>query len=89
MSMYKQLQSSCDEHCIFIPRNLRKCCFVILVKGNIDENATANLVSSDFHGTGMSLLQYVEYESQSEFINISEYLNSSHRSKKLAPLPAG
>ena len=88
-SLYEQPQSSYDEHGIFIPRNLRKGCFVILVKDNIDKNATANLVSSHFHGTGISLLQHVEYENQGEFINISEYLDSSHHSKKLAPWPAG
>ena len=39
--------------------------------------------------SGISLLQHVEYENQGEFINISEYLDSSHHSKKLAPWPAG
>ena len=82
-SLSKQLKNSYDEHVISIPRNLRKVCFVILVKDNIDKNATANLVSSNYNGTGISLLQHVEYENQSESINILEYLDSSHRSKKL------
>ena len=61
----------------------------MLVKDNIDKNATANLVSSHFHGTSISLLQHLEYENQGERLNaIDAFVDGSHQSKKLAPLPA-
>ena len=42
-SLYEQLQSSYDEHGIFIPRNSRKGCFVMLVKDNIEKNLYFNM----------------------------------------------
>ena len=87
-SVYEQLQSSYKKHGMFIPRILRKGCFVVLVKDNIDKNATANLVSDHFHGTGISLLQHAEYSDQGVYIDASEFFDSSHQSTRLAPLPA-
>ena len=61
----------------------------MLVKDNIDKSATANLVSSHFHGTSISLLRHLEYENQGERLNaIDAFVDGSHLSKKLAPLPA-
>ena len=86
-SLYDTLQKSYAEHGIFSLTHLRKGCFVVLVKDNIDKNATANLVSSHFHGTGISLL-HLEYENQGERLTTIDFSDSSHQSKKLAPLPA-
>ena len=73
-SIYEQLQNSYSEHGIFLPTILKKNCFVVLAKDNIDKNATANLVSAHFHGTGISLLQHAEYENQGDCIEVSRFL---------------
>ena len=54
--VYESLRSNFARHGIFLPTNLRKGCFVVQVKDNINKNATANLVQSHYHGTSISLL---------------------------------
>ena len=67
-SLYESLRETFHKHCIFLPGNLRKGCFVVSVKDNIDKNASVNLAPSHFHGTGISLLQPLDYENQGEFM---------------------
>ena len=57
-------------------------------RDDIDKNATANLVQSRFHGTGMLLLQLVDHENQGESLNCHGFHDAVYNMKKLAPLPA-
>ena len=50
-SLYDALSQNYSCEGTFIPTNLRKGCFVIFVKDNIDKNASANLIISHYHGT--------------------------------------
>ena len=87
-SIYEVLRRNYVRHGIFLPRNLRKGCFVILVKDNIDKNASANLVHSHYHGTSVSLLQFPEWENQGECLDSFDYIDAVHNFNKLSPLPA-
>ena len=57
-------------------------------KGNIDKNATTNLVQSHFHGTGISLFQLLNHENQGESLDYHGFIDAVYNIKKLAPLPA-
>ena len=65
---------------------MKKGCFDGLV--NIDKNALSNLVKSHYHGTSISLLQFVEWKNQGEDLENFDYIDSVHQFKKLSPLPA-
>ena len=86
-SIYENLRHNYDLHGIFLPTSVKKGCFVVLVKDNIDKNATANLIQSHYHGTSLSLLQFSEYENQGENLVNSNFIDGTHNNKKLAPLP--
>ena len=58
------------------------------IKNNIDKNATANLVQSHFHGTGISLFQLLDHENQRESLDFHGFIDTVYNIKKLAPLPA-
>ena len=66
----------------------KKGCFTVFVKDNVDKNATANLVQSYFHGTGISLFQLLDYENQGESLDCHGLLDAVCNIKKLARLPA-
>ena len=44
-------------------------------KDNIDKNATANLVQSHFHGTGVSLFQLLDHENQDERLDCHSFID--------------
>ena len=71
----------------FIPTNLRKGCFVIFVKDKIDKNK-ANLIKSHYHGTSISLLQFPIDGQLGDELDRVDFVDVSHGSKKLSPLPA-
>ena len=73
---------------IFLPTNLKKGCFTVSVKNNIDKNATTNLVQSHFHGTGILLFQLLDQENQGESLNCHGFTDAAYNIKKLGPLPA-
>ena len=58
------------------------------IKDNIDKNATANLVQSHFHGTGISLFQLLDHENQGKSLDCHGFIDAVYNIKKLAPLPA-
>ena len=87
-SVYEALCKNYARHGIFLPSNLKKGCFVILVKDNIDKNASSNLVHSHYHGTSISLLQFPDSEATVESIDTLDYIDVAHKLKKLAPLPS-
>ena len=43
---------------VFIPCNLKKNIFTIIVKGNIDHNARSTIVNKHYHGTFFSVFQF-------------------------------
>ena len=61
-SLYKALLATFGHYKIFLSTNLKKGCFTVSAKDNIDKNPTANLVQSHFHGTGISLFQFLDHE---------------------------
>ena len=87
-SLYGVLHRNYVQQNIFLPTNLQKGCFVVLVKDNIDKNASSNLVKSHYHGTSISLLQFPERENYGESLGSFDYIDSAHKFKKLFPLPA-
>ena len=87
-SIYETLRGNYARYGIFLPINLKKGCFVILVKDNIDKNAKANLVKSHYHGTSIYLLQFPHDEEQGGKLDGAGFIDVSFDSKKLSPLPA-
>ena len=87
-SLYDALSQNYSREGTFIPTNLRKGCFVIFVKDNIDKNASANLIKSHYHGTSISLLQFPIDGQLGDELDRVDFVDISHGSKKLSPLPA-
>ena len=75
-------QNNYRNYGIYLPNNLRKGCFGILAKDNVDENAKCNLVRSHFHGTSLSILQPMEKEDEEELLG-SLKINDTTRPKTL------
>ena len=71
---------------IFLPTNLKKGCFTVSGKNNIDKNGTTNLVQSHFHGTG--IFQLLDQENQGESLDCHGFTDAVYNIKKLGPLPA-
>ena len=87
-SLYEALRTTFGHYKIFLPTNLKKGCFTVFTKDNIDKNAIANLVKSHFHGTGISLFQLLDHENQGESPDCHGFVDAVYNIKKLAPLPA-
>ena len=87
-SLYEVLRRNCVQQNIFLPTNLEKGCFIVLVKGNIDKNASSDLFRSHYHGTSISLPQFSEWENQGESLEKFDYIDSVHKFNKLSPLLA-
>ena len=87
-SLFEALRTTFGHYKIFLPTNLEKGCFTVSTKDNIDKNATANLVQSHFHGTGISLFQLLDHENQGESLDCDVFIDAVFNIKKLAPLPA-
>ena len=87
-SLYEALRTTFYPYKIFLPTNLKKGCFTVSAKDNIDKNATASLVKSHFHGTCISLFQLLDHENQGESLDCHGFINAVYNIKKLAPLPA-
>ena len=87
-SLFEALRTAFGHYKIFLPTNLEKGCFTVSTKDNIDKNATANLVQSHFHGTGISLFQLLDHENQGESLDCDGFIDAVFNIKKLAPLPA-
>ena len=64
--IYDGMMFSFNEYQTFIPNHLKKSVFTVLVKDNIDLNASSNFVSSHYHGTSLSILQFPLEEEQGE-----------------------
>ena len=82
------LQETFEKHGVFLPTNVKKGLFTVLVKDNIDFNASANIIKSHYHGTSLSLLQIPFEGNVGESIEVSPYLEVSFSSKKVGPLPS-
>ena len=87
-SLYELLPRNYVQHNIFLTTNLKNVCFVVLVKDNIDKNASSNLIKYHYHGASISLVQFPEWENQGEILNNFDYIDSVHKFKKVSPLPA-
>ena len=57
--MYENLRMSYFNHNCFFPNTLRKNDFTVLLKDNIDVNARSNFVSSHYHWTSISIVQFI------------------------------
>ena len=86
--LYEALRTTFPQNKIFLSTNLKKGCFTVSARDNIDKNATASLVKSHFHGTCISLFQLLDHENQGESLDCHGFINAVYNIKKLAPLPA-
>ena len=86
--LYEALRTTFPQNKIFLSTNLKKGCFTVSAKDNIDKNATASLVKSHFHGTCISLFQLLDHENQGESLDCHGFIDAVYNIKKLAPLPA-
>ena len=84
-SLYKTLRNIFGYHKIFLPTDLKKGCFTVSGKDNIDKNAIANLAQSHVHGTGISLFQLLDLENQGGSLDCHGFIDTVYNSKKLAP----
>ena len=85
-SLYEALRNTFGHHKIFLPINLKKGCFTVPAKDNIDKNTTANLVQFHFHGTGISFFQFLDHENQGESLDCHGSIDAVYNIKKLAPI---
>ena len=76
-SLYEVLRRNYVQRNIFLQTNLKKECFVVLAKDNIDKNASSNLAKSHYRGTSISLLPFPEWK---KVIPIARRI---HRSPKI------
>ena len=74
-SLYEALRNAFSQYKVFLPTNLKKGCFTMSAKDNIDKNATANLVRSHVHGTGISLFQLLDHENQDESLDYYGFID--------------
>ena len=86
--LYEALRTTFPQNKIFLSTNLKKGCFTVSAKDNIDKNATASLVKSHFHGTCISLFQLLDHENQGESLDCHGFIDAVYNVKKLAPLLA-
>ena len=87
-SLYEALRTTFGHYKILLPTSLKKCCFTVSAKDNIDKNATTNLIRSHFHGTDLSLFQLLNHENQGESLDYDGFTDAVYNIKKLAPLSA-
>ena len=86
--IYENLRESFFSYNCFFPNILKKKLFTVLLKDNIDVNARSNFVNSHYHGTSISIIQFVTNEDKGvDFPEIDISNNISTKSKKLSPLP--
>ena len=86
-SLYEALRTTFDHYKIFLPTNLKKGCFAVSAKNNIDKNVTPNLVQSHFHSTGISLFQLRDHENQRKSLECHGLIDAAYSIRILAPLP--
>ena len=87
-SLYEALCTTFGHYKIVLPKNLKKGCFTVSAKDNIDKNITANIVQSHFHSTGILLFQLLDHEKQGKSFDCHGFIDAVYNIKKLAPLPA-
>ena len=68
-SLYETLYTTFGHYKIFLPTNLKKGCFTVSKKDNIDKNSTANLVQSHLHGRDTVLFQLIDHKNQGESLD--------------------
>ena len=85
ISLYELLRTAFGHYKIFLLTNLKKGCFAVSAKDNIDKNATANLVQSHFLGTSILLFQLLDHENQGESLDCHGFIDAVYNIKKLAP----
>ena len=85
-NIYESLRESFLTYNCFFPNVLKKGILTVLIKDNIDVNATSSFIQQHYHGTSMSIAQFVtEEEKGIDFPEINIPKPSSSHSKKLLP----
>ena len=87
-SFYEVLRNTFGHYKIFVPTSLKKVCFTVSEKDNINKNTKDNLVQSHFYGTGISLFQDLDDEYQGKNLDCHGFIDAVYNMKKQAPLPA-
>ena len=84
---YEYLRLSYFSHSCWFPNILKKGLFTVLLKHNIDVNARSNFVSSHYHGTSISIIQFVTEDNTGlDFPEVDISQGESLKSKR-SPLP--
>ena len=84
----EKLRLSYFSHNCWFPNILKKGLFTVLLKYNIDVNARSNFVSSHYHGTSISIIQFVTDDNTGlDFPEADIWQDTSLKSKRLSPLP--
>ena len=86
-SLFEALRTTFGHYKVFLPTNLKKGCFTVSGKDNIDKNGTANLVHSHFYGTGLLLFKLLDHGNQGESLDCHDLIDAVYKIKKLAPPP--
>ena len=87
-NIYENLRASSFSQKCFFPNILKKKLFTVLLKDNIDVNARSNFISSHYHGTSISIIQFMTEENEGiEFPEVDISADVHPKSKKLSPLP--
>ena len=76
---------------VFIPCNLKKNIFTIIVKDNIDHNARSTTVTKQYHGTSFSVFQFPFVAVPGDMISYpNEFptITKSSNSKNVDSLPS-
>ena len=75
-SRKKNVREKFGHYKIVLLTNLKKGCFTVSAKDNIDKNITANFVQSHFHSTGTSLFQLLDHENQGKSLDCHGFIDA-------------
>ena len=87
-NIYENLCLSYFSHSCWFANILKTVLLTVLLKDNIDLNARSNFVSSHYHGTSISSIQFVtEHNTGLDFLEVDILQDVSLKSKRSSQLP--
>ena len=87
-NIYENLHLPYFGHNCWFPNILKKGFFTVLLKDNLDVNGRSNFVSSHYHVTSISIIQFVAEDNTGlDFPEVDISQDLSLKSKRLSPLP--
>ena len=87
-NIYENLHLPYFGHNCWFPNILKKGFFTVLLKDNLDVNGRSKFVSSHYHVTSISIIQFVAEDNTGlDFPEVDILQDLSLKSKRLSPLP--